>query len=195
MRSLTKSATLSSRCSQLSTTSSARFAASVATTDSATVLSGCSTTSSAFAKVAGSNEGSRSGASPTQYTPSGKDPATAAAACTTRRVFPVPPVPVRVRRRRSGRPRSSTTEASSCSRPRNGVAGTGRFERYKLFNGGKATSPSWKTTLGRTQVIEAMLATERYVVSPASTSAAVAADTSTCPPCPAAATRAARCTS
>ena len=52
-----------------------------------------------------------------------------AAACRASRVLPVPPGPVRVSRRASSAVRSSTTSDSSCSRPRKGVAGTGRFVR------------------------------------------------------------------
>ena len=67
-----------------------------------------------------------------------------AAACSASRVLPVPPGPVRVSRRVVlASSRSPTTSASSRSRPRKGVAGTGRFVRYSDLRAGKSCSPSW----------------------------------------------------
>ena len=64
-------ATCGSRCSALSISRSARFAASASTSVSSTVKPGRSRTSSAFATESSASAGSRSGASETHQTPSG----------------------------------------------------------------------------------------------------------------------------
>ena len=51
------------------------------------------------------------------------------------------PGPIRVTSRTSSRAINAATSLSSCSRPRNGVAGTGRFDRYRLRKGGNTASP------------------------------------------------------
>ena len=79
------------------------------------------------------------------------------------------------------------------SRPRNGVAGTGRFVWWRLASGGNSHSPSWKIRSGADRSFSRCSPRSRSPSGPSS--AAVAAETSTCPPCPAAAIRAARCTS
>ena len=74
--------------------------------------------------------------------PSGNDSAASAAEWIASRVFPVPPGPVSVS---SLAPSCSSDaiSATSRSRPRNVVAGTGRFVRYSDLRGGNAVAPSW----------------------------------------------------
>ena len=73
------------------------------------------------------SSGSVIAASVTKNTPCGKSSTSSAAACSASRVFPVPPGPVSVTTRTSARRRSSTTSATSRSRPTRGVDCTGRF--------------------------------------------------------------------
>ena len=89
-------ATCGSRCSALSISRSARFAASASTSVSSSVKPGRSRTSSALATASSASAGSRSAASETHQTPSGASSATSAAACSASLVFPVPPGPVSV---------------------------------------------------------------------------------------------------
>ena len=90
--------------------------------------------------LSSTSAGSRSGARGTHQTPSGYPSDARPAACAARRVFPVPPGPVSVSRRvPSSR---ATTSASSRSRPRNGVVGTGRFVRKSDLSAGNSPPPS-----------------------------------------------------
>ena len=73
------------------------------------------------------SSGSVIAASVTKNTPCGKSSTSSAAAWSASRVFPVPPGPVSVTARTSDRRRSSTTSATSRSRPTSGVGCTGRF--------------------------------------------------------------------
>ena len=91
------------------------------------------------------SSGSRSGASGAQNTPSGKPSDCIRHGLSASRVFPVPPGPVSDTSRAPGSDSIAATAASSGSRPRNGVAGTGRFERYSDFSGGNSPAPSWNT--------------------------------------------------
>ena len=101
--------------------------------------------------------GISSGARGTQNTPSGKPSLASAAAWSESRVLPVPPGPVRVTSRTSSLRRSATTSASSRSRPRNGVAGAGRFERYSDFSGWMLARAELVDPLGGREVLEAVL--------------------------------------
>ena len=138
----TRSAAGGSRCSTLSRSTSSDFPERWATSVSSSGVPGSSLTASARASEGSRSSGSRSGASGTQKMPSGKDSDASAAACRASRVLPVPPGPVKVRSR-VRLVRSSTTSDSSRSRPRKGVAGTGRFVRYRVLSGGKSSLPSW----------------------------------------------------
>ena len=133
------------------------------------------------------------------HAPSRKDGSWSAAACSARRVLPTPPGPVTVT---SGdRAIAAASPASSSARPTNELSCTGRFPANAASvrtGGNSARSPgpvSWKIRTGR--------ARSRNRCSPRSTSphpggrssrtsSSVAADTSTCPPCPAAISRAHR---
>ena len=68
--------------------------------------------------------------------------------------MPLPPGPVSVTSRTSGRRRSSATSSISPSRPRNGVAGTGRFVSCSVFSGGKSSGAELEDPLGRAQVLQ-----------------------------------------
>jgi hypothetical protein len=91
----------------------------------------------------GTSPGSLTGASGTKYTPSGKSPATSAARRMQRRVLPLPPVLVSVRRRLL--PRSRLASASSCSLPTKLVSGRGRLfgvsSRVRRGAGGTSACP------------------------------------------------------
>ena len=119
---------------------------------------GRSRTSSAFATASSASAGSRSAASETHQTPSGTSSATSAAACSASRVFPVPPGPVSVSNRTSSRRSRPTTSSSSRSRPRNGVAGTGRFVWYSVFRRGKSRVAELEQALRRREVLQTVLA-------------------------------------
>ena len=84
--------------------------------------------------------------------------ATSAAACSASRVFPVPPGPVSVSSRTLSSRRRPTTSSSSRARPRNGVAGTGRFVWQSVFSGGNALVAELEQPLGRGQVLQPVLA-------------------------------------
>ena len=60
-----------------------------------------------------------------KHTLSLKSPRRSSASCSARRVFPVPPGPVRVSRRTSGRRRRALSTARSASRPMSEVRGVG----------------------------------------------------------------------
>ncbi len=87
--------------------------------------------------------GSRSAARPTQKTPALYSGTRVDAASMARRVFPVPPGPVRVTSRAPPSIRESTA-STSASLPTNELAGRGRFVFEIVFSGGKEPSPSWK---------------------------------------------------
>src|SRR6266699_7197507 len=72
--------------------------------------------------------GSLTGARETKQTPSAKSSLTSAATCKDRRVFPTPPVPMSVTRRTDGCRKRAPSAATSCSRPKNEVSGTGSVE-------------------------------------------------------------------
>ena len=176
----------------LSTNTSSRRPASARARSSTGELSFPSMTLSAAATAGNTSAGSRSGAKGAQNTPSGYASDASAAACNASLVFPVPPGPTNETRRTSGSSSIPATTASSSSRPRNGVAGTGRFDRCSDFNGGNEPSPNWNTRSVARKSLNLCSPRSRNGVS---TSVAVEPLTSTCPPLPAAAIRAARCRS
>ncbi len=102
-----------------------------------------------------------------------------------------PPGPVSVRSLAPPAIRASTA-SSSRSRPTKELAGRGRFEVASVRSGGKEPSPSWKSSTGAAMSFRRCSPSSR---SGSATRAAVAAETRTCPPWPAAATRAATWTS
>ena len=111
------SGTASRRCSRLSSTSSRSRSARNVRSRSRSGSPGVSGTLRRWAMVGSSMAGSRTGASATTTTPSGKVSPTAPAARSARRVLPTPPVPVTVTRRISGRRNRLVTVARSSSRP------------------------------------------------------------------------------
>ena len=87
---------------------------------------------------------------------------------------------------------SAVTSRVSRSRPTKLDAGRGRFVFEIVFRGGKRSEPSWKIHAGASKSFKRC---SPRSVSPPSTSSRVSFESSTCPPWPAAAIRAARCTS
>ncbi|HEX5701101.1 MAG TPA: hypothetical protein VFX77_10655 [Rubrobacter sp.] len=69
------------------------------------------------------------GASGTNATPSAKAPGERPATSSASLLLPTPPGPVSVTRRTSSRRKSPVTDATSVSRPRSGVGGTGIARR------------------------------------------------------------------
>ena len=116
----------STRCSQLSSTSSVRFARSTSTSWGTGGRAG-SRHAQRRRPPPGTRAGSVSGASSTSHTPSGWASTASAAACRARRVLPVPPGPVSVSRRCVESRRA--TSASSRSRPTKLVSCTGQVVR------------------------------------------------------------------
>ena len=144
-----------------------------------------------WATVSATRAGSRRAASPIQKTPFLNSGTSSAADSIASRVFPEPPGPDSVTSRAPSCS-NSTRSDTSCSRPTNDDAGRGRFVFEIVFSGGKRSCPSWKIHTGSEKSFS------RYSPRSASftsTSDLVACDTSTWPPCPAAAIRAARWTS
>jgi hypothetical protein len=126
-RSSTSWAQASSRCSQLSSTSSkwrsrSAFASAVVSGSSA-----FSRTSSAMATRCGTSDGSASGPNSTSHTPSELSSTTVRATSSASRVLPQPPTPVSVSRRVPASLRLISTVASS--RPTRLVVGDGRLCR------------------------------------------------------------------
>ena len=106
--------------------------------------------------------------------------------------LPEPPGPVSVRRRAPPSIRARTS-SSSRSRPTKELAGRGRFVFEIVLSGGKLSSPSWKIGDRVLDVLQAVLA---EVGEPEAVEEVARCSQSTIwPPCPVAATRAAKCTS
>ncbi len=121
----TKGRMPSRRCSQLSRTSSMCRSERKSTTDSTTPVSADRRTPSAVATAALAAEGSVTGASSHQETPSANGP-DAAAAFIASRVLPTPPTPMRVTSREPAS--AATASATSWSRPTKLVSSTGRTD-------------------------------------------------------------------
>ena len=143
--------------------------------------------------------GSRTAARPTKQTPSAKASEASAATCSDRRVFPVPPGPVSVTSRCSASSRPAA--ATSPSRPTNDVSWVGRLTRRpssERIGGNSVRSPSatsWNRCCGSRRSLRRCGPRSRKAMSPSAspwTSARVASDTRTCPPCATPAIRAAR---
>ena len=107
----------------------------------------------------------------------------------------MPPGPTKDTRRTSGSPSIPTTAASSSSRPRKGVAGTGRFVRWRLRIGGNSPAPSWNTRSGALKSLNRCSPRSISSNDSGSSSETVEGDSTTCPPCAALMILAARCTS
>ena len=138
----------------------------------------------------GTRSGSVSGPRATQKTPSATVQTNSAATWSASRVLPVPPGPVIVTSVDAER---STSPATSRSRPRSGLAATGRFVASSVRSGGKSPSPSWKT---RSASSGPSAGARRGHGAPVGgEKVARRAGRTIWPPCAAAAMRAARCTS
>ena len=132
--------------------------------------------------------GSRSVASGTQKTPALNAGTSSAAASSASRVLPEPPGPESVRSLVPF-PSRPTSSSRSRRRPTKEEAGRGRLVFEIVFSGGKRSEPSWKSATGSSKSFNRCSPSS---VSSPSTNARVAAETTICPPCPEAATRAAR---
>src|SRR6516164_5006971 len=95
----TRSATLSTTCSQLSNTNSRTLPSNAAATDSVTVLPGCWVMPNTAATASGTAAGSVTAASSKNQTPSGNSSTRRAATSNASRVLPTPPTPVNVTNR------------------------------------------------------------------------------------------------
>ena len=136
--------------------------------------------------------GSRSGASGTQKTPSGKRSDASAAACNASRVLPVPPGPVSVSRRTS--PRDSSSTSAQLSLPaQERRRGNRQVRPVQAPQRRKVAVTELEIRSGADRSFSRCSPRSRSPSVP--TSAAVDAETSTWPPWPAAAIRAARWTS
>ena len=120
-----RSGAASKTCSQLSNTSKSCRSARYARRRSATGRWPAPRTPRRSAIVGTTSSGSRMGVRSTKAIPSAKSAVTIRALSRATRVLPTPAGPVRVRRRTSPRRTMATTAATSCSRPTNGVAGSG----------------------------------------------------------------------
>ena len=188
-------------CSRLSRTISARFVPSSVASTSIGLRAGSSPIPMARAIAGTTSAGFVMVPSGTNHTPSGNSSARPAATCSASRVLPVPPGPVSVRSRVV--PRRARVSSSSRSRPTNEVSSVGRLlgrassERIGGKSAGRPSITSWAMRSGRRSLRRC--APNGRIVRPAgsrpSTSVAVASDSRIWPPWPAAATRAARCTS
>ena len=145
-----------------------------------------------------------SGDRSTRNTPSGNRSTWSAAACSANLVFPVPPGPVSVTSRVDGSSSSARTSAICARRPRNDVICVGRLftTRSRVARRGKRSgrpgATSWKICSVEPRSFRRCSPRSRSSTpsgNRAATTACTAWDTRTCPPCPAAMIRAARCTS
>lgn len=121
----TSSAHGSSRCSQVSRQTSTCRSRSCEASARSGSSRGSITARTATASARGMSAGSVMSPRSTQQTPSGQRWASSAAARRARRVFPLPPGPATVTRRRS--PISARSSACSVSRPTKLVSCVGRF--------------------------------------------------------------------
>ncbi len=189
------------RCSQLSTTISTSCSARASSSASSAGRPGCPVSRSAREMAAGTASWSVTAASSTSHTPSPNPSSSPAATCSPSRVFPHPPAPVKVTSRAdSSRARTSET---SRSRPMNADSWPGRLfgsaglpsDRSGGNSACKPAACSWKIRSGRPRSFSRCTPRSASAAPGGSqprTSTAAASDTSTCPPCATAATRAAR---
>ena len=156
-------------------------------------------TPSVAAIVDGTRAGSLIGSSGTKNTPSRNWSATSAATCSDNRVLPVPPGPVRVRRRLAARSRPAS--ATSRRRPMKLVSWVGRLlrtassERSASNSDGRPWITSCQMRSGRDRSLRRCSPRsrrDRSSRSEFSTSARVVSETRTWPPWPADRSRATR---
>ena len=182
-------------CSRLSSSNSSSLSLTYPSSVSSIVSPGYSRRPSVCAIVGTTSSQSRTGESETKKTPFWNRSIASAATWSASRVFPAPPVPVSVRRRRSSRERSSSTSASSRARPMNALGRAGRFvgRLSSVFSGGNSAGrpsiSSWYRCCGPVRSFSRCSPRSRSRTR-SSSSARVDSDKSTCPPCPAAITRA-----
>ena len=192
------------RCSQLSSTIRTDWKARAPSRPSRTARPGWSPIPSAAPMAAGTASGSVTAASSASQTPSPDPSSSSAATWSASLVFPDPPGPVSVTRRRDST--RARTSLRSRSRPMNADSWAGRlFGRAGLPSArsggkpaGKPAASSWKTCTGRPRSFSRWAPRSRSAApggSESRTSAAAVSDSRTCPPCAMAPTRAARCTS
>ena len=191
-------------CSQLSSSTSRARRPIASASAAITGRSGSTLTPSTLATVTATRSWSCSGARSANQTPSPEPSSSPAATWSPRRVLPAPPEPVSVTRRELVIRRR--TSASSASRPMKLDTCTGRlFSSLGLSSdasGGKAvgrpSASSWKICSGRPRSFS-RCRPRSAMRAPAGggsgSRAAVAAESTTWPPCATAAIRAARCTS
>jgi hypothetical protein len=189
----------STRCSQLSQSSSRRLDWSESASDWRSGRSASSRTPRTPATACVTRAGSASAASSVSHAPSGNPSSASAATWRARRVLPAPPVPVSVKSRVP--PSRARASRISASRPTNDVSWAGRLcaKASRERNGGKPsarpgarsakTSWGWARSFSRCRPRECSDASPG--ISPSSR-AAPASETSVCPPCAAASRRAAR---
>ena len=186
-------------CSKLSRTRSTVRGASHSARISAIGRLPDSTTPAAEAILAATSCGSRIGSSGTKKTPPGKRSAIDVASSSDSRVLPVPPGPVSVSSLVDVR--RSRAAASSSARPMNVVSWVGRFDgrSSSVFGAGKVVSrpstSSWFKRSGLERSRRRNSPRSRNATpagSAPATSARVASLSRICPPCAAAAMRAAR---
>ena len=115
----------SSRCSQLSSTSSSSLLRKNSTSVSRVPWPSRAVTENSAATASSTPAGSRIGASSHSHAPSANRPAAWAAACNASRVLPTPPGPVRVTTR--AWPSAAAVCSSSRARPTNELTGNGRL--------------------------------------------------------------------
>ena len=171
---------------------------SLSRTNSLRASSGCfsplSATPRAWVKVEATSPGSVKVASATKNTPSSNSSTSSAADCSATRVFPVPPVPVRVSKRTSARLSRSETSDTSRSRPTSGVGWVGRLFRRasRVSSGGKeegrSGAMSSKTCSGPKRSFK-RLSPKSLSSAPSGnwsrTNSWVESEINICPPCPA----------
>ena len=192
------------RCSQLSSTISTSCGARASSRASRAGWPGWAASRNAAEMASATASSSVTAASSTSHTPSPEPSSSPAATCSPSRVLPHPPAPVKVTSREDST--SARTSASSRSRPMNADSWAGRLcssaglpsDRSGGNSACRPAACSWKIRSGRPRSFSRC--TPRSVSAAPSgsqsrTSAAAVSDTSTCPPYPTAATRAARCTS
>ena len=182
-------------CSKLSSTSSVLRPRRCSTSRSS---GGSFPTSTPSATVIadGTRFGSATASSAMKKTPSGNVSSSSAASCSARRVLPVPPGPVRVRRRVLARRRRAP---SISSRPTNVVGWTGRLfglpSRVRKLgkDAGRPGTTAWNRRSGRVRSFSRCSPRSRSSTPSGSDDAAsarAASDTRIWPPCPAAVMRA-----
>ena len=191
------------RCSQLSSTMRTDWKARASSRPSRTARPGCSPIPRASQMAAGTVSPSATAASSTSQTPSPDPSSSSAATWRASRVFPDPPAPVSVTRRRDST--RARTSLISRSRPMNADSWAGRLfgsaglpsERSGGKSARRPAASSWKICSGRPRSFSRWAPRSLSAApggSESRTRAAAVSDSRTCPPCATAPTRAARWT-